>query len=413
KGEYSIVIVAHHTEAARVEKARRQRLFDGIDTKGLSGTPAEALGGIETELLTIGGETRDIGKELRVLYKENRKGLLIIREELDLFIEGLGVFESYGVTKSTTSLTGWIEKGREGDLRTLCEDTTQGNFAIYFEDPAGEEAPTKLNNPSWATPFEGLVNMFSPPKYNEIDSSRIVGPLFIIFFGFMVGDAGYGLIIIALSLFGYLHLGKYSKEIREYAYFGLLIGITTIICGLFMGGFFYDSLQRFVYGDETSFLYPQISLLGMKFPMDPMNDPITVFLVALIIGIITLNIGIVLSIHQNIKQKNYHGLVTDNLSWVFLEPGGITLVGAYMLGAWELSPAMSALAGIATALGIILRLPVSGGLVLFDITGFVGNVLSFSRLLALALATAGLALTINIFVQLIIDIHPAVIIIAL
>ena len=179
------------------------------------------------------------------------------------------------------------------------------------------------------------------------------------------------------------------------------MGLSTTIIGFLMGGLFYDSSQRLLRGDETLTLYPSFNLGGISLPFDPMMEPVGMFLLSLYIGLIVLNIGLALAIFQSYKQKNYHDIITNQLSWVLLQPAGILLIGGKMLGAFQLDPAITMLSMFLLVIGLLLRLPVSGGLVMFDITGFVGNVLSFARLLALALATSGLALTINIFVELI------------
>lgn len=416
KGEYSVIIIAHESQVRNVEKARRQRYFDGIDldfvleNSDFTGRPMDILREIDTELLSIRAEIDDVETELTDLYKKKREDLLILQDEISILLENYKVFDRFGVTRTTTTLSGWIEKGMEEDFETLCSGVTEGHITIMFDDPEGEEAPSKLRNSSWAQPFEPLVHMFSTPKYNELDTSMVVGPLFIIFFGLMVGDAGYGLILIAMGLFVMLKHGRFSAEIRDYGYFILLMGIATCVFGIIMGGLFYDSIQRFVYGDETMLLYPKISLLGLSFPMDPMNEPTTIFLASLIIGLLTLNIGVVLSTYDNIRKKNYFDLVTNNLSWFILQPGGILLIGGMMFGAFQLSTTITAISSLTFLLGVVLRVIYSKGLVMFDFTGFVGNVLSFARILALALATAGLALAINFFSQIMGEIHPVLII---
>jgi len=405
KGNYSAVIVAHNSEMDRVEKARRQRLFDALDVEGLSGTPAEAIEEIETQFLALKGELKDVEKEMHALYKEHRKELLILKEELEILSERGRVFEKYGVTEHTTTLTGWVEEKNTEALRALCEESTGGNVALEFTEPEGDEAPTKLSNPHWARPFEALVTTYGAPKYTELDPTLFVGPLFIVLFGLMVGDAGYGLIILFLSIFAYFHIAKYSEEIKEYAYYGILMGLSTAILGFLMGGLFYDLIQRLITKNEGAALYPTVNVLGVKFPFDPMNDPVSMFLLSIYIGLVVLNVGIIFSAINNIRHKNYHDLVTDNLSWAFIEPTGILLIAGKMLGAIYLDPAVTLVSTVGLLIGVALRFPVSGGLVLFDLTGFVGNALSFARILALALATAGLALTINIFAQIFVGIN--------
>ena len=377
------------------------------------GCPRDIIREIDTELLSIRSELKEIDESFRTLYAMNRTEILILREEISILLDNYQIFDRFAGTKTSVALTGWFEADRESELEQLCHDATEGHGVVMVEEPEGNEAPSLLRNEPWARPFEPLVHMFSTPKYNELDISMIVGPLFIIFFGLMLGDAGYGLVLIAMALFVLKIHAPHSEEIRDYGYFILLMGISTIIFGLIMGGVFYDSIQRFVYGDETLLLYPEVNLIFVSLPMDPMNDPTTIFLASLIVGLLTLNLGVLLGAYHHLKQKDYHSLVTGDLSWLILEPGGILLIGYGMFDAFALGSVEIMICVVTALIGLVLRIIHSKGLVMFDFTGFVGNVLSFARILALALATAGLALAINYFSQLMIDIHLALIIVGL
>lgn len=423
--EMSVVIIAHTSQRELLEKARRQRYFDAIDpgamdilgqdpgAPGSGGRPRDIIGEIETELLAIRKEEDGIRTSLRELYADHRKEILILREEIDIALGNHRIFDRFGGTKATVALKGWVEADRTSELEDLVERATRGYGVVETDDPEANEAPTLLRNRPWARPFESLVHMFATPKYNELDTSMIVGPLFIIFFGLMLGDAGYGLIIVAVALFMLRVHAPHSAEVRDYGYYLLLMGTSAVVFGLIMGGFFYDAIPRFVYGDETLALYPAIGIPGFSFPIDPMNDPLTIFMASLIIGLLTLNIGILLAAYHHWREGNYHELVTGDISWFIFQPGGILLIGYFMFDAFALGPGTVIICAVTAALGILLRLVHSKGLAMFDFTGFMGNVLSFARILALGLATAGIALAINNFAQLAGEIHPALIILGI
>jgi V/A-type H+-transporting ATPase subunit I len=130
--------------------------------------------------------------------------------------------------------------------------------------------------------------------------------------------------------------------------------------------------------------------------------------IALLFGLIHLNVGIILAIYQTYKNKKLKELVTKHLSWVPLQIGGGMLIGSFLMHLWDLGTTEFYLASIFVVIGLILRLIDAGPLGLFDITGYIGDWLSYARLLALGLATTGMALAFNIVAEIIPDMIPLV-----
>jgi len=259
----------------------------------------------------------------------------------------------------------------------------------------------KYSNPKSLGPFQALVDMYSTPKYGHIDPTVIIAPLFVIYFGLTLGDAGYGTIMAVLGFILWKILGKYDWSNRTIGSILFVSGISAIIFGILQGGFFGPL-------NESNPFYPTISYTPL---LDPMQDPISLLVISLIIGIGQISLGLFLGAFHHIKDKNYAEFMTAEVSWFILLPAGGALIG-YYFGWWTLDPMWIKLSWIATLIGLFLFLPgVVGkimdreasinGLFFFDITGMVGDWLSFSRLLALDLATSGLALTINILVGII------------
>ncbi len=243
---------------------------------------------------------------------------------------------------------------------------------------------------------------------NPGQSCALIGIFFILFFAFMLGDAGYGLLIFIFSLFGYLKLGKHSPFIKDWSFIGILLGISTIVTGFIFNGFFGDFIPRFIYNDPKELLYQ-----WGPFPIDALHKPVIIFSMALILGLAHLNIGILLGVYKNIKNKSYRTIMKKQIPWFFLQIGGGALVGNSMLHLWELSGQLTVIAGIFAGIGILGLIINSGALSLFDITGFTGDWLSYARLLALGLSTAGMALAFNIVAEVFSEMIPFVGIIVL
>jgi V/A-type H+-transporting ATPase subunit I len=213
--------------------------------------------------------------------------------------------------------------------------------------------------------------------------------------------------IVILSLFGYIRLGRFSPLIKNFSFLGIWLGLTTTVVGLLTNSFFGDFIPRYIYHDPDGLLYT-LKVGEIHLPIQPLRDPLTILTIALIFGLIHLNLGILLAIYQSIRNKKYKTLLTQHFSWIFLEIGGGMLIGSLLLHLWDLSALWFYMATILVFAGLILRLIEAGPLGLFHITGFIGDWLSYARLLALGLATTGMALAFNVIGEIIPQIVPLV-----
>ena len=248
--------------------------------------------------------------------------------------------------------------------------------------------------------------MFALPKYNEINPTIIMGIFFILFFGLMLSDAGYGLVILILSLYGYFKLGKHSDMFKSWSFMGFWMGLVTTIVGFLTNSFFGDLIPRFFYGNPAMPLY-SLNIGGIQLPANPIKDPLTILTIALLCGLIHLNVGVILGIYQAYKRKEYKEMMTGKLCWVFLQIGGGILICKMLLQIPFIQPLIY-LGSIFVIIGIIQLFAHAGPIGFFDITGYVGDWLSYARLLALGLATAGMALAFNVIAQLMGSMIPVI-----
>jgi len=248
--------------------------------------------------------------------------------------------------------------------------------------------------------------MFATPRYNEINPTIIMGFFFVLFFGFMLGDAGYGLIIFVLSLYGYFILGKHSDMFRSWSFMGIWMGLVTITVGLLTNSFFGDLIPRFFYGDPEATIY-SLKIAGIQLPVNSIKDPITILVIALIFGLIHLNVGVILGIVQAFKDKKYKDMFTTKFCWIPLQIGGGILICKSIMGI-QFTDIFITIAVILVVIGLIQLFINAGPIGFFDITGYVGDWLSYARLLALGLATAGMALAFNVVAELLGEMIPVI-----
>ena len=185
---------------------------------------------------------------------------------------------------------------------------------------------------------------------------------------------------------------------------GFWMGLVTTIVGFLTNGFFGDFIPRFIYGKPDIPIY-NITLFGIHLPLNPIKDPITILVIALIFGLIHLNVGVLLGVIQGFREKKLKETLTAKLCWVPLQLGGGILIGSSILD-FQFSNTFIMIGAVLVIIGLIQLFISEGPIGFFNITGYVGDWLSYARLLALGLATAGMALAFNVVSQLLGNMIP-------
>ena len=406
KIEWAIVVAIHILDKEKVEKICREQLIE-FDLKELSGHPKDILKSLKKEIADIKKEKKQIITHLRKYAEKELHELRTLKEEIQLERVRREISKNFAKTNTTYLINGWIIEKNEKILKAAVENTAKGCVIYSSQTPSAnpDNPPTYIETPKWAAAFKTFLDMFATPKYNEINPTIIMGIFFVLFFGVMLGDAGYGLVILLLSLYGYKKFSKYSELIKNWSFMGIWLGLTTTVVGFLTNSFFGDLIPRFFYSSPDIPLY-SLQLGGLHLPIEPLRDPLTILVIALLFGLIHLNIGILLAIYQCLKNKDYNILITNHFSWVLLQIGGGLLIGDMLLHLLSLGTMEFYFSMALVVIGLILRLKHAGPLGFFDITGFVGDWLSYARLLALGLATSGMALAFNIVAKLFADMMP-------
>jgi len=404
---WSVLIVSHISNKEKIEKISRTYI-DEFNLGDLSGKPNETLKKLNQQINDIKSQRKKINSDLKKYSKKQLNELFSIREEIQLEKARREISKNFTKTNYTYLIKGWVLGKDKEKVKQIIEESSDNNVIIDFKTPSKnpDKPPTYIKTPQWAEGFKGLVEMFSLPKYGEINPTIIMGIFFILFFGIMLGDAGYGLVILILSLYGYFKLGKHSSLFRNWSFMGLWMGIVTFTFGILTNGFFGNFVPLFIYGNEEALLY-NFHLFGIHFKplVDPIKDPIAILVLALVFGLIQLNVGIVLSLIQTLKDKKYKDFLTGKSCWIPLQLGGGILIGSSILGI-QFNQSVIYVGIILAIIGFIQLLISAGPIGFFDITGYVGDWLSYARLLALGLATAGMALAFNVVAKLLGEMIP-------
>ena len=398
--EYIIVAGAYIRDEAEFESILRQGDVRPFDLGDVRGTPKKALNNLNIRIKKLKDRRDNILDELKSLKDEHEKEYYIMKEELDLHREKKEILQRFGNTDSSSVLKGWVPEKDVDKVEELVEEKSDGCAAVMTEEPDDpDEVPTHLDNPKFIQPFELLTHMFAPPRYDEIDPTFILAPAFVIFFGLMLGDAIYGALIILTSVILLRGIGKVEKGTRDFAYLLLATGVSTVIFGILQGGYLGPTK-----GDHANLM----GRIGLGFINDIAilqtlegQGPLVLLIISLIIGLFYLNVGILLQFVEHVKRGHYKNIIIENLSWWTLQPGGFILLSGKLFGWYSFSNTVYIIAGVLSVVGLVLMVMRAKGLSFFELTGFIGDFLSFSRILALGLATSGIALTVNVLADLI------------
>lgn len=395
--EHTFIAGAFIRDRKKLDLLLRESEVKLYDLKKVRGTPSKALEKLEARLKRLKDQKDELSNSLKQLKADHDMDYMVLEEELSVFRHKFEAYQGFGKTDTTSVIKGWTSEDRVSEVERTVKKHSEGCGILLSQDPHDpDQVPVSLNNPGILKPFELLTRMFAPPRYDEVDPTVIIAPAFVIFFGLMLGDAVYGLLIVAVSLVLYYGIGKVEKGTKDFSLILLAAGISTFIFGILQGGYLGPNREEY------------LNLLG-RFGYEPPllldtlegDGPLTLLIISLLIGLTYINIGLVLQLIEHVRRKNYRSILMENVSWWLLQPGGFILLAGKLFGWYDFSGTVYTLAGVMTVVGLALLVARAKGLSFFEITGFLGDFLSFARILALGLATAGIALTVNVLAYLV------------
>lgn len=334
----------------------------------------------------IWAEMEKMRRRLDSIEKEGQR-LFVHREKLMLIYDVLlnerrkvSSSRLLGETERVLYLEGWI---RTSDLKRLQSKLRpfEESVGLYTRLPLPEEdPPVILENPKATRPFEMVTKLYGLPRRGSLDPTVALAPFFFLFVGLCVSEAGYG-ILVALLSFLFIKFAKPRGGLLVFLKLLSLLGVSTVILGTLVGGWFG---------------FPIRSLMVL----DPLEDPLTFLVLALLLGFAQVWFGTLLNMINGIKNKAYLQAFFVQGGWLLLLPSLVL----YIL----MKQSFFGILTLVGAAGIVFfaspsRNPIArffGGLYsLYDISRYLADVLSYSRLLALGLATSVIAMVVNTLCQ--------------
>ena len=306
---------------------------------------------------------------------EREKSKLLVIDEKHLFV-----------------MEGWLEEAEVQSVKQVLQESLNPyDYSVLVEEIREEDydrVPTILKNNNLIAPFENVTEMYNLPKYNEIDPTPLLAPFYFVFFGMMVADLGYGL-LLWLATFTALKFLKFDPPMKKNLKFFHTLSYPTMVWGLIYGSFF---------GFELPFLL-----------LSTTNDVITILIISVVFGLIQIFVALGINTYLKIREGEISASIADGIGWIAILTGLITLLLGSMIFNQALMTQIGAGIAILGVLGILgasmagsknkglgLGLGVYN---LYGITSYIGDIVSYSRLMALGVSGASIALAFNMIIS--------------
>ncbi|MGI6142877.1 MAG: V-type ATP synthase subunit I [bacterium] len=377
--EQAFIFLIHLTGHPEVEKTLKECNWTALSVpENFTDTPAQCIAQLEEVMAGYEEERRQILAQVENVLAE-RPRLMAYYDNLALRRDRLSVTSNFGSTGQAVLITGWVRAVDVSRLEKELNQVSKTATLIVTEPEEGEVYPVALKNSPLVEPFEAVTNLYSTPNHREIDPTPALAPFFFVFFGIALGDAGYGILLSLLSLF--LLKKLQPKGMGEQLIKLLCLGgVATLGFGILSGGWFGDLLP----------------LPPLWF--NPVDDPMKMLIVSLVLGVIHLYTGMGIQVYRSIKAGNALDALFDQGFWYLFLTGLPLLAFPSLQGAGKVLALVGA-AGLILTQGrhqknVFMKL-ISGVGSLYNVTGYLSDVLSYSRLLALGLAGGVIAVAIN------------------
>jgi len=395
--ESAVLLVCHESIRESVEQTVRESELEIAELPQYGETAEAALKRVEEKQSALALERTELEVAATAIANKELTSLKKVADHALWHMQEIDAAAERPHTAYTAIVDGWVPARHFAALEGVL-DKALPNTALEKRAPEeGEEIPIELKNSGFFNAFETITRLYGVPSHKDLDPTPFLSIFFFLFFGFCLSDTGYGAILMTLT--GIVLL-KYKLE----------PGMKQLISTLFFGGvgaFFFGMLFGGYLGVAPGDIHPALVPLQL---FDPINNPLPVFYLALTFGVIHVSFGIILDILRNVKSGNTITGLLDNVPWLLM----FVTFGAAILAMVDIFPASvnaavgAAWSNVAIALAVVIMITkgrhgngvfgkiVTGVLSLYGGVGYFADILSYSRLLALGLATGALAFSINL-----------------
>ncbi|MBQ3010485.1 MAG: V-type ATP synthase subunit I, partial [Oscillospiraceae bacterium] len=382
-----MALVCYREDLEAAQLALRPLGFAAVNFTDYKGTAAENIKAAEAALVEIAAEKEGCAKAI-VDLAQYRSDLKLCADTVATKVARAEASSRLMCTDSVSVLEGWVPAENEEMMASVLE---RFDCAWSTEDPTEEDypvVPVKLKNGIFSRCLNAVTEMYSLPAYNGIDPNPYMAPFFIFFYGMMMADMGYGILMV-LATAVMLKVKKPNGMLKHFCELFFMCGIATIAWGAVTGGFFGDAPLQ-----VAKILNPDTTWTGLPYLISPLEDTVTILIGAVALGFVHILTGMAIGFVYNIKTKNYLAALNDQFTWWVIFAG----IGCVVLG---MGPAVLIAGGVLLVMGCFLAGEGIGkitgifGALYNNVTGYFGDLLSYARLMALMLAGSVIAQVFN------------------
>ena len=403
----AVLVVCLKESAAEVQKALRQADFDAIHFDDYTGTVRQISEQLASRLAERKSEWQQARAEAAELAKQ-RLSLQILHDHYKNLVARVWARDAAPASEHALFFEGWVKAKDYPRLEQIVSGFEASSVSIV---PPGEDedCPVEIDNPPAVRPFETITRLYGIPSTRDVDPTVFLAPFFALFFGLCLTDAGYGIVLVVLLAWALKKLQGDKKAI----WMLLVCSGLTIIAGALTGGWFADTIQTLLPQGEGSIGAALNAAREKIMLFDPMEQPLIFIGIALALGYIQVLFGLGIGFVNYLLQKNYAAAIFEKLTWLVL----LNCLLLFALAKNGVLPAvLGTLAGYTALVMAVLIFwfternsglagRIGGGtFAVFSTVFYLGDMLSYVRIMALGMVTAGLGMAVNILTQLVMDV---------
>ncbi|WP_304180892.1 V-type ATP synthase subunit I [Leptotrichia trevisanii] len=383
---YLVISSIDESEKEKLAEVFRNSSFT-VENLDIDAVPQDYKNELQKEISGLKKEKRKLKAKIKT-YSEDLTDLQAVYEYMQNKKLRIVESEKLAQTENTILIKGWIPAEKVNKFEKVVKDETRDNYYLTFTEADKDDAtvPIKLKNGKIVSTFENLTGMYAYPRYNEIDPTPLFTPFYILFFGMMGADVGYGLVLLFATMF-VLKVVNLSSQMRKSIKFFFYLSFSVIFWGFLYGSYFGATIP------------------GMWRLIDPASQYNDLLIGSIVFGVVHIFVGLAIKAYMLIRDGKSLEAIYDVLFWYMALMGGIVYLVFKLMNLSPVVANVSMWVMIAGMAGIVLTggreakgigAKLGGGLYsLYGISSYVGDFVSYSRLMALGLSGGFIASAIN------------------
>ena len=396
----------HHVAVTVAREADVDAVIAGSDAEIVAApsgteTPEIEFAAVSEKLAKVKGDLALLHDQAEHFSHTHLKQLQIAGEILSWQKERSAVVDEAAATTYTVIFDGWLNANKREVIEAELKKQELAAVFSELELSEGEEPPVEIENGNLVKPFEAVTRLYGMPGHTDLDPTPFLAGFFFLFFGLSLTDVGYGLFLMIVSAI-VVFVFKVSDAIKMFAKLLFFVGLATVLVGMLFAGYL---------GIDPAMLPDSLKAI-QKF--DPIGNPLPVFYLALSLGVFQVMVGMLLKIYSEHKNGRLMGGIIEQGPWFFTFCMAIfalltsleyvaVLPMATIVNLIYVGVAMVAISGFYRGEGGMFGKIMSSAARLYDSIGYFSDILSYSRLLALGLATTALAFAVNLIAGMVVE----------